>query len=313
MNTIVPFDLSALAIITVTFKPDMTLLASQLRALPKNSLKILVDNASEAGIVEQIRGLVAGTSNARLLCNSSNLGLAVAVNQGVRAVSELSPESRVVLLLDQDSEPQSGSIEALLSAYQYLESAGENVGCVGPLLRDSDTGLTHGFHQCTRWRWKRVYPPAGSTAVVPCANLNGSGTLVSVSLFLQFGGLDEALFIDHVDTEWAFRVLSTGHTLWGIPAAVFHHRMGRASLRFWCFGWRVWPLRSPQRHYFLFRNALILMRRRYVPAVWKFWAVAKLSLSVGVALLLGPARLEQVRNMFRGILDGYRTGEKAHG
>lgn len=289
-----------LATVTVTFNPDLPLLEAQLRALPSACAKIIVDNASRPALVAQVAALAGAVPNATLLRNDVNVGLAAAVNQGVAALAGLAAVPEFVLLLDQDSGPQAGSIAALVHAFQTLESQGHRVGCVGPLLHDPATGLTHGFHQCTRWRWKRVYPPEGSMAPVPCANLNGSGTLVRVALFQELGGLDEALFIDHVDTEWAFRVLARGYSLWGIPNAVFDHRMGNASRRIWCFGWRLWPDRSPQRHYYLFRNAVILMRRSYVPRVWKVWAVAKLIITVVVTLVLGPGRTNQFRQMVKG-------------
>lgn len=292
------------ACITVSFNPDMELLRRQFAALPASSPKVLVDNASSPELVSQIEELVTATPNAHLLRNEKNLGLAAAINAGVEFVHARYPDATFALLLDQDSEPQPGSIEALLAAFRRLEKEGREVGCVGPLLRDPDTGLTHGFHLCTRWRWKRVYPSPGSSTPISCANLNGSGTLVPVSMFLQMGGLDEPLFIDHVDTEWGFRVIASGHTLWGIPNAVFDHRMGQASLRFWCFGWRIWPARSPIRHYFLFRNAVILMRRSYVPIVWKVWAVLKLSLTMLVHLAFDTSRWEQVRQMVKGIRQG---------
>lgn len=298
------FDAGVLATVTVTFNPDMPLLAAQLRALPKASLKILVDNASEPSVVTKIETLVAETANAHLLRNPHNLGLAAATNRGIRALSGLSPGKRFALLLDQDSEPHPGSIETLVTAFIKLDREGPKVGCVGPLLVDPATMLAHGFHQCTRWRWKRIYPATGSTAPVSCANLNGSGTLVPVELFLRLGGLDESLFIDHVDTEWAFRVMASGRTLWGVPEAVFSHRMGDASKRLWLFGWHVWPLRSPRRHYFLFRNAVVLMRRSYVPCVWKIWAVAKLVLTSMITAIAGPDRSAQLSHMWRGVREG---------
>src|SRR5699024_7191288 len=128
-----------------------------------------------------------------LICNDENLGLAAAVNRGVQAVSELKLQPKFVLLLDQDSEPQTGSVETLVHTFRNLEASGKEVGCVGPLLQDSDTGLSHGFHQCTRWKWRRVYPDPDATSPVECANLNGSGTLVPVDLFTRLGGLDESL------------------------------------------------------------------------------------------------------------------------
>lgn len=294
-------DLATVATVTVTFNPDIDLLRTQLETLPRESMKLVVDNASHAKVFEHIQALVSETPNARLLRNDKNLGLAAAVNVGVRTMYEVAAGARFVLLLDQDTEPTSGSIGALLADFEALQSRGERVGCVGPNLLDVATGLAHGFHQCTRWRWKRFYPASDSADSVPCANLNGSGTLVPIDLFLELGGLESDLFIDHVDTEWAFRVQANGYRLFGVPRAIFHHRMGEASRRIWLFGWRVWPLRSPVRHHFLYRNAVILMRRNYVPRVWKSWAVAKLVMTACITLVIGPRRFSQIHAMCRGV------------
>ncbi len=297
-------DAATLCTVTVTFNPDITLLEAQLRALPHACNKVIVDNASSASLLDELQSLVDCTPNTCVLRNGSNVGLSAAINRGVQAAAELKPAPELVLLLDQDTVPQMGSIAALIAAFRVLEHDGRRVGCVGPLLFDPQTGLTHGFHQCTRWRWKRVYPPAASMTPVPCANLNGSGTLVPVELFLQLGGVDESLFIDHVDTEWAFRVLAHGYSLWGIPNAVFRHQMGHTSVRFWFFGWRIWPMRSPQRHYYLFRNAVSLMHRDYVPLVWKMWAVAKLCLTFGACLCFDRQRCTQAKQMIHGVVQG---------
>jgi len=101
--------------------------------------------------------------------------------------------------------------------------------------------------------------------------------------------------------------LAAGYALYGMPQVGFIHRMGEASVRFWLFGWRVWPSRSPRRHYFLFRNAVILMRRDYVPAVWKAWAVAKLLVTFAVHALTDPRRKEQCRAMLRGLREGLES------
>lgn len=305
------FDAAAVATVTVTFNPELALVQAQLAALPPQSLKLVVDNASRACVLQDIQTLVSRTPNARLLRNSQNLGLAAAINRGVRVVGEAAPAARYVLLLDQDSEPTPGSIEDLVAGFHALQARGERVGCVGPALLDVTTGLRHGFHQCTRWRWKRVYPAVGSQEAVRCANLNGSGMLVPVGLFIELGGLEEGLFIDHVDTEWSFRVQARGYRLFGISQAVFRHRMGDASRRIWLFGWRVWPVRSPRRHYFLYRNAAILMRRSYVPRVWKVWAVAKLWMTVCIALVIGPRRFAQMCAMFCGLLQAWFKSPKA--
>ena len=290
--------------VTVTYYPEPHLLRAQLEALPRDCLKIVVDNASAETARQSIRKLRESIPHVHCVENSENIGLAAALNQGVRLGKELRPNALCCLLLDQDSELQGDCVAELWKSMNALTQQGERVGCVGPLLVDAKTGLTHGFHQMTRWCWRRVYPALGDDAPIRCSNINGSGTFMPIDLFLQLKGLDESLFIDHVDTEWSFRLQAHGYTLWGIPKATFLHRMGETSLRFWLLGWRVWPDRSPQRHRYLFRNAVWLMRRPYIPNVWKFWAVVKLTLTMVVHGAFDSRRSIQLKNMLLGLKQG---------
>ncbi len=299
-----------LAVVTVTFHPDLWKLERQLAVLPFGAISLIVDNASDAQEVMEIKRLVAARPNTFLIENDENLGLAAATNRGARQASEQLGSHDFLLLMDQDSQPHVGAIENLMSAFLRLEDQGRRVGCVGPLLIDATTGLRHGFHSIRGWRWIRIFPCAGSSAPVSCANLNGSGTLMHLSLYQALGGLDEEFFIDHVDTEWAFKVLAAGFELFGIPSATFDHSMGERGMRFWWFGWRVWPQRSPQRHYYLFRNACYLLRRSYVPHVWKFWAVIKLLLTMLVYSVFDTRRVSHMRNMVVGIHDAYSPKKK---
>ena len=292
-----------LATVTVTFNPDIRVLETQLAQLPADALRVVVDNASDAETRRQVQQLCE-SYGAVLVGNVDNLGLATGLNIGVRKVLELSPDTAYLLLLDQDTEPGPDGVQGLVQAYERLLALGYPPGCAGPRMVDVSTGLQHGFHRIKGWRWVREFPPATRLDPVRLANLNGSGTLVPVAIYRELGGFDDALFIDHVDTDWSFRVLDAGHALYGLPQVGFRHRMGEASVRFWLLGWRVWPSRSPRRHYFLFRNALILMRRDYVPPVWKFWAAAKLLLTAAAHAVSDPARANQWRQMARGIRDG---------
>lgn len=297
-----------LASITVTYHPELDILGRQLRALPAEAVKIIVDNNSGDETRARINSLVKDMPQTFFLPQLSNLGLAAGLDVGVRSLSDIAPDRELILLLDQDSEPRPGAIARLCGALIELERSGKNPGAVGPQLQDVDTGLYHGFHQMTRWRWRRVFPEPPQQQPISIANLNGSGTLMRRAVYERLGGLDSELFIDHVDTEWAFRLLVNGYTLWGIPDAVFLHRMGQRGLRFWMLGWRVWPARSPARHRYLYRNALWLIQRPYVPQVWKFWAVIKLLLTALMHGLADPHRLAQLAAMWQGVREGmHRT------
>lgn len=310
ISALVPRDAARLAVITVTFHPDIRKLKQQLNALPPEATSVIVDNASNADEVAELKHLVMERAGTYLIQNDQNIGLAAAINRGATHVAEHLAKHDFLLLMDQDSQPRPGSVKNLMSTFLQLEVGGYQVGCVGPLLVDDTTGLQHGFHCMRGWRWIRVFPSPEDTKPVSCANLNGSGTLVRTSLFSKLGGLDESLFIDHVDTEWAFRVLEAGLKLFGVPQATFDHGMGEYGLRFWWFGWRVWPQRSPLRHYYLFRNAVCLLHRSYVPGVWKFWAVIKLFLTLVIHAVFGPDRRLQTSSMLSGICDACRRPQK---
>lgn len=293
------------ATITVTFHPDLAVLRSQLEKLPGDILKLIVDNASGPETIAALRQLAASTPRAYLIENTFNRGLPAALNLGARSARALCNVS-YLLFLDQDTEAPEGSVYALVRAYEQLRAAGVNPGCVGPRLLDPATRLEHGFHQIAGWRWIRHYPPADSHDPVSCSNLNCSGTLVAQDTFENLGGFDESLFLDHLDTEWSFRVLAAGYRLYGIPSVRFVHRMGDASFRFWLLRWRLWPYRAPRRHYYLFRNAICLMRKPYVPLVWKGWAALKLVVTAGIHLIFDSQRHEQLAAMIRGVRDGCR-------
>lgn len=295
-------QMRGLGAIVVTYHPALESVGGLLKALPGDARVVVVDNASPAEDVAQLEHLLAARAGVLLVRNPHNRGLAAAINQGVAALGDEAPE--FLLLLDQDSVPRPGAVETLLEAFLQLEAKGEDVGGVGPRLVDPATGLEHGFHATRGFRWVRMFPRPDQRCPVKCANLNGSGTLLRSELFRTLGGLDEGLFIDHVDTDWSFRVQDAGMSLFGIPDAVFDHSMGERGLRFWLFGWRVWPMRSPTRHYFLFRNAVRLLRRRYVPLVWKTWAIVKLVATFLVHLVFDGRRWLQAKNM----MSGFRAG-----
>lgn len=318
MNNTMPangnaIDAGALACIVVTYNPDIPTLARQFASLPAASALVVVDNASDPPIIDQLRELAENRERVFLCANQANRGLAAAINQGMNEARARWADVRLALLLDQDSEPRPGSIHTLLDELLRLQNAHPPAACVGPALLDVTTGLYHGFHQQSRWRWKRITPDVEHGSPVICSNLNGSGTLVAIDLFQTLGGLDEGLFIDHVDTEWAFRVQAAGYGLYGIPQAIFEHRMGEASRRIWLFGWRTWPMRSPQRQYYLFRNAVVLMRRDYVPRVWKTWAVLKLLLTSIVHGVMDPRRKAQVQQMLKGVREGFSMPDACRG
>ena len=103
-----------LVTVTVTYHPELDLLRAQLEALPNNCLKVIVDNASTETARKSIRELRESIPNVHCVENSENIGLAAALNQGVRLGKKLCPDALWCLLLDQDSELQGNCLACRL-------------------------------------------------------------------------------------------------------------------------------------------------------------------------------------------------------
>lgn len=294
------------ASVTVTFNPDLDLLEKQLWALSEVGLIIIVDNASRPELRQDLRTLVARFPSTLMVENEVNSGLGSALNEGIARARLHAPKIGGVLLLDQDSIFAPDVPRGLIEALNRVQTETGTLCCVGPTLVDPGAGMAHGFHYVARgWLWSRAFPSSDAPPF-PVANLNGSGTTMSLDLVDRVGELDSSLFIDHVDTEWSFRVISRGFRLFGIPWLSFEHLMGNQGRRVWLGGWRVWPDRSPLRHYYLYRNTMRLLRRPYVPPVWKLWAVVKALLTLCVVTLYGPGRGKQWQMIGKGVFEGIR-------
>ena len=73
-----------LACITVTYHPDFALLMAQLDALPPQALKLWVDNSATPAMGDLLQRVAESRDDLVVLCNAENMGLAAAINAGVR-------------------------------------------------------------------------------------------------------------------------------------------------------------------------------------------------------------------------------------
>ena len=306
MNAETPAATPRYAVVTVTYNPDLDALRRQLSVAATGVCVVLVDNASEGTSKVGLRQLAAEHASVALVLNELNLGLAAGLNIGAQEALKRVPDCQYLVFLDQDTEPAAGGIGTLVGEVARLRALDPQVGLVGPQMVDAETGVSYGVHVVRGCRWTRVYPRPGDDVALPCAAVHGSGSVVPVDVFRSLGGFDEPLFIYHIDTEWSFRVAAAGFRLFTVPSVSFRHRMGTGAIRYWLAGWRLWPYGTPTRHYYLFRNAITLMRRGYVPKVWKFWAVLKLALTAFLHLVADRDRVQQVCAMFDGIRAGIR-------
>ncbi|MFM0380146.1 glycosyltransferase family 2 protein [Paraburkholderia strydomiana] len=289
--------------IVVSYEPDLEHLSKVLTAVASQTDHVVVvDNGSR----KDVGGLVSGLDDPRLqfLPMGKNLGIAAAHNAGIRWARDWG--SKYVLLMDQDSLPDPGMVARLCSANEMLESTGNRVAAIGPRFRDSDSGRLADHVKFGKWRIERASCSSGEQ-IVKVDFLISSGSLIRTQTLNVVGDMDEALFIDHVDTEWVLRARAKGYLTWGHCDAVMTHSLGETRRRIWLGRWRDVPIHKPFRYYYIFRNSLLLQRRDYPCREWKRVDRVRLLQLASFIVLFHPQRLAALRMMSRGLWNGLST------
>lgn len=300
-----PQPLAHVCAVIVTYHPDLGILRSAVAAIHGQVQRIvIVDNGSPEDTVSRLRHIAADVG-AHLIPSPKNLGVAAGHNLGIAWARRQGCTH--VLLLDQDSVAGPNMVAELLAAHHDLTARGVRVAAVGPRYEDPVSGHTSFFVRFGRLKFKRIHcTPRHCGERVEVDFLITSGSLISLAALDHIGGMDEDLFIDHVDTEWCLRARSKGYRAFGICDAVMHHTLGSETLRVWLWRWRFVPRHSPLRHYYVFRNSLLLYRRPYVPTAMILNDIVRLMFMLVFYSLRTAPRREHARMMIKGLIDGLR-------
>lgn len=282
----------------VFYRPDSGCVARANR-LAKVWPCVVVDNTESISVPEAL-GLDARID---YVANGANLGIATALNQGIERLAAASCTS--VLLFDQDSEPSDELLVELPRTMAAERMRNRRVALVGPAYEDARLGGVAPFVRFGYVKLRRV-PPDG-VQPVEVDFLITSGSCVNLAVWRDIGPMDDSLFIDFVDLEWCVRARSKGYSVLGAPALRLKHELGGEPVK--VFG-RSYPGHSAVRHYYLFRNAIALIRRSYVPWSWKSTELVKMPVRLAIYALFMQPRVAHLRLSLLGIWHGLtgRTG-----
>lgn len=292
-----PRSANVLAVVVCYF-PDVAAVAALAQRLLLTDLAdvLLVDNTESNDVCSRLRAAVAGLS-VEVICRGVNLGIAEAHTLGLQLAKQRG--YRAVLLLDQDTQLEQDALRELVNALDALRARGERVAGVGAIFRDPRCEQVFPFVRLGRLRMHVV--TVTGTAPVECDLLISSGSLIPVDAAEAVGPLDRDLFIDYVDMEWCARARARGWKLFGVPSARMLHTIGETTLT--VLG-RTIPVHSPQRQYYLIRNALLFARKPYLPLNWRVHLVYRAVTQVVMfGLLCGP-RIARLGWLLRGFWDG---------
>jgi rhamnosyltransferase len=186
------------------------------------------------------------------LFNENRGGIAGAYNRGLAQL--FARELSAVALFDQDSQIGDDYFPAMRESCTTL---GSRAFAIGPRIYDANLQrflpqvFSNGFtiHRLT-------FDP--DTALQRCSFLLSSGSVISRLAYERLGRFAEALFIDHVDTEYSLRALARGVPFYIEPRLVLSHRIGNKREHRLGFV-RFTSMNHPAfRRYYMARNGMHL-------------------------------------------------------
>ncbi len=257
---------------------------------------VVVDNNAEPLALPATPGL-------SLLHNANRGGLAGAYNlalQTLRAQPAGLPAA--VVFVDQDSDPAvlarflaDAQVQALLNR--------ADVAAVSPAYCDRATGLRGRYIELGRWRLHHL--PRRFAGLRPVAFVINSMSVWRTQAMQRIGPFNEALAIDHVDTEYCLRARAMSLSVWVHGDHEFAHAIGERR-RYRLLGRELQAGgHGPQRRRLIGRNTMWLARCW----AWREPAFAALCLlrlayeAVGIAIA-EDRKAPKLAALLRGIGQG---------
>ncbi|MEH7354721.1 glycosyltransferase family 2 protein [Neobacillus drentensis] len=277
--------------ILVTYNPNIDELKENLGSVIHQVGGIcIVDNSTDDVLQEKVLAFQEAET-IHVISNKGNLGIAFAQNIGMKWALEKG--FHAFFLLDQDSKLMEETVYKLVREYNYLVGQGKSIACIGPLAFDRDKTEDDVYH---------TYG-SDDERIIEVQQTLSSGSLIPKNAFIQIGGMEEDLFIDLVDYEWCWRAEKMGYSTYVTKEVKMAHRLGEDRYHF--LGKSI-GVPSPIRHYYQFRNTLIMFNRSYVPLNFKIKYMLILPFKFFFFTLFVKPRAIRFRMISKGVMDALK-------
>lgn len=287
--------------VVITFFPDAGFPERLKKIAAQVSRVIVVDNGTTGESGVNLERALDVRESVTCIRNSENLGVAAALNQGIRRALAEEGDCSWIVTFDQDSLPAGDMVEKMLAVWKSHPHS-EKLMVAGP--RKAFVGSTSLPDSPTDQSWREVM------------YVITSGSLISRRAFDLAGYFNEGLFIDYVDIEYCLRLRTLGYQVIEVQSTEILHHMGRLEERLF-LGEKVHPTHHPPlRRYYQFRNAMLLHRQyRESQRPWRRRNRIVLMKILILILLYEKQRLRSLFQILRGISHGLagRSGRDGEG
>jgi rhamnosyltransferase len=196
-----------------------------------------------------------------LINNPDNLGLSSACNIGIMAAKKKG--AKMVALFDQDTELPSNFTEKMLH-YINQHQGDQPLAVYSPVFHNHVIDEASKHIHFKPFRLIREFVDESDYAYPHYVITSGS--IIPIKVLDNVGLMREELFIDFVDIEWCLRARRKGYEILAINKVMIDHHLGDYAVHF--MGHR-YPIHSPIRMYYYFRNAMYLYRLSEIDWNWR--------------------------------------------
>jgi rhamnosyltransferase len=272
--------------IVVTFHPRPEYSENLAKIRAQVDLLIVVDNGSTENELAQIR-FASQEPRFKMIENEDNLGIAAALNLGVREAQK--EGCRWVALFDQDSVVTDGFIATMIADFQAY-SQQRKIMQIIPRYLDPVTGIE---------RAVSAFEDGGVFLTIT------SGSLFSMEAFEKCGLFQEDLFIYCVDDDYSLRIRKNGFFIGVSKNATLLHQSGHPTSRKLLGMTLTTKNYRPEVRYYYARNKVWILRfygktfpRLIVPTLREF-----VTIPLKIALMEDES-WQKIRLFIRGLADG---------
>lgn len=286
--------MSKVAAIIVSYNPDKNLLDSVNLLISQVEKIIIVDNGS---IEEKRKDIssIKDIDNERIeiIFNEENLGIATALNIGVREA--LKQGFNWILTMDQDSKASKDMVEKMFEVYNNIdEKERKSILSIFPNFVDER------IQSIEENSVMNIYEYVDADIT--------SGNLVNSEVFDKVGFFDDSLFIDLVDTDFCMRLNEKNIKMIKVRDAILYHSLGESQSVKSILGKFNTSNHSALRRYYMTRNRFYIWERYKDLNSFTLNRDKKLFKKEFIKIILGEKdKVNKIKMVFKGYKD-YKKG-----
>jgi rhamnosyltransferase len=245
-----PIAMTRFACVIVTYFPDPDVIENLLRISSLSDLLIILDNTPLP-----LDPRLPKKPNVVVMSDSTNIGLAAALNQGIEIAGRRGFEN--IFLFDQDSLVTEAYFCAMLAFKQRIDRQTDRCALYVPDFYDRNSKTHAKFPRIEKYYFRHHHHKNTSGMLIARGLIAiTSGSLLTYSTYRAVGRLPDDYFIDFIDNAYCLRIASK-HLLVAVNFdVVLNHSIGARSTHK-VLGLTFKPNHHPPvRRYYIARNGI---------------------------------------------------------